>query len=114
VVHPKYQKKNLLSWFLARCEKIIKAQRPEIICLVSFADSTYNHTGAVYKASNWTLSRVVEPNYWYVDSGGWVMHKKTLWNHAKSLALTESEYAEKNGFTKVWGKEKYKFTKTLI
>jgi hypothetical protein len=114
VAHPKYQKKNLLSWFLARCEGIVKLEKPSVKCLVSFADSTYNHTGAVYKASNWTLARIVEPNYWYVDSAGWAMHKKTLWNHARSLKLSEPEYAAKNGFTKVWGKEKYKFTKVLI
>ena len=112
-VHPKYQKKNLASWFLAKVEGIIKLEKPEIKCLVSFADSTYNHTGAVYKTSNWTLNRVVEPNYWYVDQSGWVMHKKTLWNHAKSLKLSESDYAAQNGYTKVWGKEKYKFTKVI-
>jgi len=113
VVHPKYQKKNLLSWFLARCEQRIMQVYPEIECLVSFADSTHNHTGAVYKASNWELNRVVEPNYWYVDSDGWVMHKKTLWNHAKKMKMSESKYAIQNGFIKVWGKEKFKFIKRL-
>jgi hypothetical protein len=113
VVHPKYQKKNLLSWFLTRCERHIKQTRPAIECLVSFADSTHNHTGAVYKASNWELNRIVEPNYWYIDSGGWVMHKRTLWSHSKRMRISEAEYAEKNGFIKVWGKEKYKFTRKL-
>jgi len=113
VVHPKYQKKNLLSWFLARCERYIRQTRLEIEYLVSFADSTHNHTGAVYKASNWELNRVVEPNYWYVDTNGWVMHKRTLWSHAKKMCTGEVEYAQKNGFTKVWGKEKYKFTRKL-
>ena len=112
-VHPKYQKKNLLSWFLARCEKLLPALKPKIKCLVSFADATFNHTGAVYKASNWKLNATVPPNYNYIDTDGWVMHKKTLWNHAKKMMMSEREFAEKYGYTKAWGKEKYKFIKVL-
>lgn len=41
------------------------------------------------------------------------MHKKTLWHHASPLRLTELEYSTQNGYTKVWGKEKYKFVKLL-
>jgi len=55
----------------------------------------------------------VQPNYWYVDKDGWVMHKKTLWNHSRKMKLTEAGYAEAYGFTKIWGKEKYKYTKEL-
>jgi transposase len=112
-VHPKYQKPNLLTWFLARVRKQLHEDKPEVTCLVSFADSTYGHTGAVYKADNWELNRIVEPNYWYVSDDGFVMHKKTLWNHAKKMSMTESEYASKYGYSKVWGKEKYKFVKKL-
>lgn len=112
-VHPRYQKKNLLSWFLARCEKQIRSSRSDIRCLVSFADSTFNHTGAVYKASNWKLTSVIPSDYWYVGVDNWMIHKKTLWNHASKMGLTESEYVSKHGYIKVWGKEKYKFIKVL-
>ena len=112
-VHPKYQKKNLLSWFLARCEKLLPALKPKIKCLVSFADATFNHTGAVYKASNWKQHSVVNPDYWYTATDGFVMHKKTLWNHANSLKMSEKEFAEKYGYTKVYGYEKYKFIKEI-
>ena len=113
-VHPKYQKHNLLSWFLARCEKQIRLIRPDIKCLVSFADSTFNHTGAVYKASNWTLVDTIPPDYFYVSQDGFVMHKKTLWNRSSKNNMSESEYAEKYGYSKVWGKEKYKFIKVFL
>jgi len=110
VVHPRYQKKNLLSWFLSRVEK----QLPQgTKCLVSFADTSYGHTGAVYKASNWQQVSVAKPNYYYVDNEGWVMHKRTLWDHAKKMQMTENEYMNKFNYRKVWGKEKYKFIKIL-
>lgn len=112
-IHPKYQKKNLGTWLLARARLHVKKLNPAIKCLVSFADSTYNHVGTIYKADNWELNRVVEPNYWYVDANGWVIHKKTLWNHASKMSIKESDYASKNGYTQVWGKEKYKYIKLV-
>jgi GNAT superfamily N-acetyltransferase len=113
-IHPKYQKKNLGSWFLARCEMVVRNERKAIKCLVSFADATHNHTGIIYRASNWKLERIVEPNYWYVNEDGWIKHKKTLWNHAKKMGLSEVDYATKYNYTKVFGKEKYKFSKVLV
>jgi len=105
-VHPQFQKKNLLSWFLSKIKNLINVK---IKCLVSFADTTYGHTGAVYKASNWELHSMVRPDYYYVSPDGWVMHKKTLWNRASSLSMKELEYANKIGYIKVLGKEKLKF-----
>lgn len=112
-IHPAYQKKNLGSWFLSRVEGVIRHLRPDIKCLVSFADMTYGHTGAVYKASNWQLISETKPDYWYVKEDGWVMHKKTLWNKAKDVGLTENDFAARFGYVKVWGKEKFKFIKKL-
>lgn len=111
-IHPSYRMKNMATYILSRARDIIK-QEGKIECLISFADSTYNHTGAVYKADNWQLVKTTTPDYWYVDNSGWVVHKKTLWNRAKKMSMAESEYAAKHAFTKVWGKEKYKFIKVL-
>ena len=108
-IHPKYQVKNLASNLIARAIKYIRTQQPQIKLLVSFADSTYNHTGVIYKASNWKLDGMVASDYWYKDSDGYVCHKKTLWNHAKKMSMTESQYCEKYGFTKILGKEKYRY-----
>lgn len=112
-IHPSYQKKNLASHIIARSIKTVKELRPEIKLLVSFADSTHNHSGTIYKASNWKLDGIVSPDYWYSDDEGYVCHKKTLWNHAKSLKMTEKEYCEKYGYQKIWGKEKNRFTYKL-
>jgi len=107
-IHPAYQKKNFASWMISKSIGFVKTH-PNIKLLVSFADTTFNHSGTIYKASNWTLDGVVKPSYWYVDKDGYVMHKKTLWDHAMSLKLSEKVFAEKYGYTKINGKEKLRF-----
>lgn len=105
-VNPRYQKKNFASWFVSRCIK----QLPEKYkVIISYCDTTFNHNGATYKALNFRQDLVVRPDYWYTDRRGWVMHKKTLYNHACKMNMTESEYAEKNGFIRVYGSEKIRF-----
>jgi hypothetical protein len=37
------------------------------------------------------------------------MHKKTLWDHAKSLKMNESDFALKYNYNKATGKEKYRY-----
>lgn len=105
-IHPKYRKKNLGSWFLKKCMKLLDSN---IRLIVSYADTTFNHYGSMYKASNFVLDKVVPPDYWYVSEDGWIMHKKTLYNQAVNLRLTESAYAESHGYVKIWGKEKLRF-----
>lgn len=105
-VHPSYQRKNFSSWFLSRCIKLLPKQYK---CIVTYADQTFNHDGALYKACNFVLDREVPPDYWYVATDGWVMHKKTLYNHARSLKLTESEFAATRGYRKVFGSTKKRF-----
>jgi len=54
-IHPDYQVKNLASYLISKSIKYIRKYKSEVRCLVSFADSTHNHSGVVYKASNWVL-----------------------------------------------------------
>ena len=105
-IHPAYQKKNFASWFIG---KTIKLLPREIQTVVSFADSTFNHVGTIYKASNFKLDGEVKPDYWYVNDEGWVMHKKTLYNHAVRMGCKEREYAVSHGYVKVWGKKKFRY-----
>jgi very-short-patch-repair endonuclease len=108
-IHPLYHKKNFASWFMTRAIKLTFEAFPAIIALVSFVDTTYGHDGTIYKASNWTFVGKVKPDYYYIDSDGWMMHKKTLFDHAKKLRYTEKQYADKFGYIKVFGKTKMKF-----
>ena len=102
-IHPKYQKKNFASWLIA---KSLKELNEKYRCIISYSDKTFNHDGTVYKASNFINDSIVPIDYWYVDNNGWKMHKKTLYGHAKSLKQTEKEFADSNGYIKVYGKEK--------
>lgn len=103
-IDPAYQKKNFASWFLSRLLKIIN--KP----IVSYSDSTMGHVGTIYKATNFTFSHKVKPDYWYQGPNNHIMKKKSLYNKAKDCGLTEREYAEKNGFVKIFGREKLCFT----
>lgn len=52
---------------------------------LSYADTTFNHIGTIYKACGFKQDRIVKPDYWYAKEDGWVMHKKTLYNQAKKI-----------------------------
>jgi len=105
-IHPRYQKKNFASWFVSRC---IKNLDPKFKTVISYCDTTFNHDGATYKACNFKLDGEVKPDYWYVSKDGWVMHKRTLYGHAKKMGMKEKDYAEANGYTKTYGKKKLRF-----
>jgi hypothetical protein len=108
-IHPAYQKKNFATWFISRCMKMIEAELPALKYLITFADTSHNHTGTIYKASNWQLDGTVKPDYWYVGKDGYVIHKKTLWDHAVKMGMKEQEYANSIKYEKVMGKEKLRF-----
>jgi len=105
-IHPRYQKHNFASWFISRCIKLLDIKYK---CIISYCDTTFNHNGSVYKACNFVQDSIVKPDYWYVGSDGWTMHKKTLYNHAIKMNMKEKDYAESNGYIKVYGKEKLRF-----
>lgn len=108
-IHPSFHRKNFASWTLSRAVKMAFSMFPHVQTVVSFADMTYGHFGTIYKASNWTELGKVKPDYSYVDGSGFIMHKKTLYNRAVKMGMTESEYATKHGYSKVVGREKTKF-----
>lgn len=108
-IHPMRQKKNAGSYFLSRFTRMFFDRFPECLKIVAFSDSTFGHDGTIYKASNWELVGTTRPDYVYVREDGWILHKKTLYNQARSVHMAESEYAEKHGWKKVFGKEKTKF-----
>jgi len=112
-IKPNFQKPNLLSWFLSRVEKEIKHEVPNIKGLVTFADKQQGHTGAVYKASNWEFVNEIAPDYYYVHPVAGMKHKKTIWDKAQRMGMSESIYAEIFNFSKVWDEGKLKFIKIL-
>lgn len=105
-LHPKYHKKNVLSWFVSRCLKLLDKK---FKCVISYCDTTYNHNGAVYKACNFELDAEVPPDYWYTSPDGWIMHKRTLYGHAIKLGVTEAEYTRTFNYQKIWGMQKLRY-----
>lgn len=105
-IHPQYQQPNLGSWFLSRA---IRRLPDNIECILTYADTTFGHSGTIYLASNFIMDKKVPPDYWYVGQDGWVMHKRTLYEHARHMHSTEATYATANGYRKVWGAEKLRF-----
>lgn len=100
-IHPSYQKKNFASWLISRTIKQIKKN------IVAYSDTTVGHYGTIYKASNFKLLHEVEPDYWYTDKEGFVMHKKTLYGLATRTKMTESEYSSLFGYVKKYGGKKF-------
>lgn len=90
---------NFASWFIAKTSRKLS---PSIKCLLSFSDQTYGHTGAVYKAANFQEDGQLDPDYSYVSVHG-QYHKKTIWDRAKRMGMSEIEYAGKHGLMKVFG-----------
>lgn len=105
-IHPSYQKKNFGSWMISRCIKLLNSN---VKAILSYADSTFNHSGTLYKAANFKFEGFTKADYWYSTKEGWVMHKKTLYNKAQNLKMTEKEYSEQNGYHKVKGKQKSRY-----
>lgn len=109
-IHPAYHKRNFASWFLTRT---IRSVPPGIKVLVAFSDEGAGHTGAVYKAAGWRLDGRTKSSYWYVDGDGHRYHKKSVWDQAKRLRLSEREYATATGLTRIEGKPVLRFIKGL-
>ena len=44
---------NSESWFMARAVKFVRATHPQVDLLISYADPSAGHSGAIYRAGNW-------------------------------------------------------------
>jgi len=107
-IHPSYHKDNFATWLISRTLRFIDCK-----LIIAYADTTVGHTGTIYKASNFELHHTVPADYWYIDPKGYVMHKRTLYGRARSLQMTEYEFAEKYGYIKKYGGEKLCFIKRI-
>jgi len=105
-IKPTHQKRNLASWLISRSYLAGKAF---IHTIIAYSDLTFNHHGTIYKALNFELDSVVNPDYWYVGKDGLRLHKKTLYNRARKMKLTEREYADMHALKKIKGLAKLKY-----
>lgn len=109
-IHPGYHKNNFASWMLAISRKKVKEKYPYVRAIITFADTTMDHDGTIYKASGFEFCHETAPDYHYINNEtGAFMHKRTLWGIASKLRVQESVYAQNHNFKKVWGSKKLKF-----
>lgn len=105
--------KNLASYLLSRFEKIFITKYSNIRCLIAFSDLTEGHVGTIYKATNWTFDGETKESYYY-EKEGMKWHKKTIWQHAKSLKMKESEFSDLFCLNRINTLKKYRFIKLFI
>lgn len=109
-IRPTYNKKNFASFFLARSRKLLP---DHIQNLVTFADTGLEHDGTIYKADNWINDKISSNSYWYIDACGGRYHKKSIWDQAKRMRMTEKDYAESCGLIRIAGKPLLRFIKKI-
>ena len=86
--------KNTESWFIARCLKLLKIDKPQIKAVISFSDSTEGHTGIIYQATNAYFIGKTGKAVFYRDNEGRLHHPR---QNGKNITTEE---AEKRGWKK--------------
>jgi len=64
------------SWFISRCLKALKKDKPQIWAVLTFADSTEGHTGVIYKATNAKFCGMTTKATFYLDREGRLRHPR--------------------------------------
>jgi len=72
-------KKNEASFFISRCLKML----PSPSCIVSFADSSVDHHGYAYQATNWIYTGLSAKRTEWVIKGMEHLHSKSIADKAK-------------------------------
>lgn len=68
--------KNTESWFISRCLKRLKADKPEIWAVISFSDLSAGHTGVIYRAANAYFLGTSQRKQFYYDTDGRLRHPR--------------------------------------
>lgn len=68
--------KNTESWFISRCFKLLKQDKPSIWGILSFSDTTEGHTGVIYKATNAYFLGTTSPATFYLDQNNRLRHPR--------------------------------------
>lgn len=85
-------KRNVLSYFVAKCIKML----PKPLGIISYADPNNGHNGYIYQATNWYYTGQGGRTYRYEDKNGKDIHRMTVADKAKKLGITERQYCKDN------------------
>lgn len=94
--------KNTESWFIARCLKLLREDRKDLWAIISFADTTMNHLGIIYRASNALYFGKTSNARFYMD-GERLRHRR---QNGTNITLKE---AKKRGWIPVKRKAKNRY-----
>lgn len=88
--------KNTESWFISRCLKQLKIDKPNIWGVLSFSDLTEGHTGVIYQATNAIFLGSTVKTTFYRDSEGRLRHpRQNGINITRAMANDRCWVAEK-------------------
>lgn len=88
--------KNTESWFISRCLKLLKQDRPQTKAVISFSDSTEGHEGIIYKATNAYRIGTTGKATFFRDEKGRLRHpRQNGHNITKAEALARGWTIEK-------------------
>lgn len=82
--------KNTESWFISRCLKLLKEDKPQIKAVISFSDMTEGHSGVIYKATNAYRLGTTGKAKFYRDKDGRLRHPRQ-----SGVNITEAMAKEK-------------------
>jgi hypothetical protein len=68
--------RNTESWFIVRCLRDLKAKRPDLWAVLSFADATEGHVGTIYQATNAIYTGSSGRATFYMDADGRLRHPR--------------------------------------
>ena len=69
---------NSESWFIAQSFKYLRAHRPDILILISYADGRHGHVGTIYQATNWIYTGSSTGDVVYLCDDGRTLHPRTV------------------------------------
>jgi len=107
---------NAGTWFIARALRGLIQYRPKIRGIISFADTTEGHTGAIYKASNFTQYGFTGSSTFYRDKDGRLRHPRQSGvnitkEHANEMGWTPEKRGAKARFVKIIGPDRREIRK---
>ena len=68
--------RNTESWFISRCLKLLRKDKPDIHGVISFSDTTEGHSGIIYQATNAFFCGQTSKSTFYIDENGRLRHPR--------------------------------------
>ncbi len=101
-----------LSKFISETIKLLR-RKMQIDAIVAFADPQHSHHGGVYKASNFVLLGMTQPERHLVDENGNLRHRRFAYRYAKRKNINTPEARRLLNCTPVKTAPKFRWVRYL-